>query len=205
MTSAIDGMSFYVKQQQIKYRRYKAVENVKKILADTLEFNPVKRANCRIVRFVKRHYFFTPINMSPEEIALIPPIRRFRCYVYDSDEVAMIRGTYDTFIAEQSGGDKEIEKVIRMSMEDDINRQIEFLLHASPKIPIMVDLQTYGPNPYGFVSYDAKIRTFDMKTRNRIIKNWDKINSEMKVERMHQLIAWSRHLAQFYLLNSSFL
>jgi hypothetical protein len=182
----------YIRAQQIKFKYSKL-----------LVFDPIKRANYRIVGFVKRHYLITPINILPEQVSDIPPEYRFRCWLYDSDEIFLIEQFFESLVVEQSGDDKDLASVIRMSLEDDKKKQIDCVTIGATKVPVMIDLRIYGENPNIPIMFNDKMRMLDSTTQKNIVKSWDKVKDGLQIERFRQMLSWSKTLAKFYLSKHS--
>jgi len=188
--SSIDlERAWYIKYQQIKFKHSKST---------LLELDPMKRTIYRIIGFIKRHYLMQPINILPEQVSEIPPEYRFRCWLYDSDEIFAINQFFDSLVAEQSGDDKYLADVIKLSLEDEKKKQIECFKTEDSRVPVMVDLRIYGENPNTPVMFNDKMRILDDDTQKYIVKSWNKVKDGLQVERFRQMLAWSKTLAKFY-------
>lgn len=186
--SSIDlGRAQYIRRHQIKFKYSKL-----------LELDPIKRANYRIIGFIKRHYLIQPSNILPEQVSEIPPEYRFRCWLYDSDEISLINQFFDSLVAEQSRDDKYLADVIKLSLEDEKNKQIECIKIGALKVPIMIDLRIYGENPNMPIMFNDNMRILDDDTQKYLVKSWNKVKDGLQVERFKQMLAWSKTLARFY-------
>lgn len=200
--SSDNGFNDYRKNQDILY-------NFSKKYSKLIELDLYKRSASRLVNFVKKYMLFNPLNISPEDIAEIPGIYRFRCYMYGGNEIDLINEMFNTrthLLNEET--DYEMREILNESLIIERDKQFKNAIKNNyiHGMPIMLDLR-YGKsyiNNYGIaeILFDDQYYYLEKSVTNRMINQSDKVNlSSIRGERFGQMINHSKALAITYAKN----
>jgi hypothetical protein len=202
----MEGLTEYRERQKILFYQKKQEEEKKTRLAniqnkykDILEFDPIKRSNCRIVNFLKKHFFIKPKNISQLDIDEIPPLFRYRCYVYDIiSELETIDEIYQMQLKNINDDDDEIFKdTIKESLLDEKNKMLTHLFasQTTTKYPVLIDLRIYGSDTSTPIYFNDNMYYLDEITRKKISKIYNKVNPSTLIgEKFNQMIEHSKAL-----------
>lgn len=140
----------------------------------------IAEANIRLINFARKFILVTPQNRTLDEIKKIPTLYRFRCNIYDAPELDFINATMD--IEKQNAVNllplSEHEEALK-SIEDERNEFIVNFIEnfdIAKKIPIMINLEIYGPDPTIPIIHNKKEYVLDKKTQCAVVKAFNKIN-----------------------------
>lgn len=170
-----------------------------------LEFNKQTRDEWRLTNFVKKYVLFNVCNFSESEINEISGIYRFRCHVYEYDEIELseINQSYEIQKdAIDTETDQQLKQILQLSLEDEKTKQIKNLSKSKKtiKLPVMIDLRVYGPNPDIPICIGDKIFYFDDKTKTNIERSFNLINpNSLSGDRFCQMLNVSKILRDHYL------
>lgn len=182
------------------YEFYKRRMRLKHKYSTLLDLNKVSCSASKIVRFTKRHLLVQPINLTQDEQNMIPAIYRFRCNVFDNDEIQMMNNIFDMQLQEiENNSDKDIIHALKQSIESERDNQIAKIKKNIAKIPVMLDLRIYGEYPDTPIFLDKQILFFDKNTKDLIKKLYNKVRPDSSsLERFQQMLEWSKVLSDIY-------
>ena len=184
-----DGMQVYRRRMRLQNKYSKL-----------LEFDPIKRSNYRIVNFVKRHFLIKPVNISEEDYHLIPPIYRFRCYLFKTDELDIIEQMFTMQMQDIINFENIEPDVIEIQLE---SLKMEYqkctcdAKQRAAKIPVMIDLRIYGDEPNSPISIGSEFFVLDEPTKEKIRSSYKKIIG-CEMDKIQRIINWSKALSDAY-------
>jgi hypothetical protein len=181
-------MDIYIRRQQLKLKYSKL-----------LTFNKAERVGHILTNFFRRKYFIEPINLTPDEIKLIPPMFRYRCYIYETDELDLMNQMYDMQLADISENyDGDVMQAMTLSIEHERKNLVNQIKHSAQKIPVMVDLRIWGKCPDIPVEFNGECFTLDQQTQLDIVKSYNKISNDVLCDRFEQFINWTKECSNIY-------
>lgn len=180
---------------------YRRIMRRKEKCKKWMEMNKVKRSNSQLVNFAKKYVLFTPVNQTIEDIKRISPIYRFRCYLYDCNELDLINEIMEIEIQEAMFIEDEIEKVSRISfLENEKQNQLEMARkNCGLKVPIMLNLDIYGRDPTLPIIINGKYHTLDIKTQQQLVSQYNKVrpNTDRSIK-FRDMISKSKRVSKDY-------
>lgn len=195
-----NGMLEYKQKQALKHYLIKKYSKL-------LEFNKEVRDSWRLTNFIKKKVLFNVFNLTENEINSIPPIFRFRCYITELNEsdVNEINEINEAFEIQMEAikfeNDSEIKQILLSSLMEEKSKQLCEIRKSnkSIKIPIMLDLSVYGPNPDIPVYFGDKLYELDETTKINITRSYSLTNpSTITGQRFTQMLNESKILRDSY-------
>lgn len=195
-------------KQQCELQEYRKKQNLlfnlKKKYSVLLELNKNKRYEWILTNFAKKRILFSVCNMSNEEIKEIPSIYRYRCYLYEPNQVELFN--LNCLFESQmeiikNENDRELKEILLETLIETRKKQMNELLKApqTQKIPIMLDLRIYGNDPTLPIIFEEKIYELDELTKVNIKLTYDKVNESTHTgQRFRQMINHSKILRNSY-------
>ena len=185
-------------------KKQEFLHKLKRKYSSLLEFDKKKRYEWILTNFAKKKILFQVCNISNDEIKEIPSIYRYRCYLYeiDEEELLNLNMIFDSHMeAIKYENDKEIKKILLESLTETRKMQMVQLLHSekTQRIPVMLDLRTYGNEPTMPIIFGDKVFELDEITREKIKASFDRVNmSSHKGQRFGQMLNHSKVLRDSY-------
>lgn len=180
-------------------KMYRKMMHIKYKYSTLLELDNNKRRKYKLLHFFKKHYLITPLNMSYEEYKYIPSIYRYRCYIYDSEELSNIKYMHELLVQEYSNYEEQTSDALIDIANIEYSEKYNISKLTANKIPIMIDLRIYGETPTLEINFNDTTYYLDSNTQQHIIKLYEKIKPDsISAERFEQMIEWSKALCNMY-------
>jgi hypothetical protein len=168
----------------------KLLEKVSKFFGKTLEFNPEKRNNSRVIRFFNKYLFIKPINMDESEISSIPGKFRLRIKInINKDNKKMMEHPCipDDILTD----DPELNKAILESLifNNDSDSKVSTDNNFNKILAwVLIDLRIYGQSPSLPIHMNGEEFYLTYEQTKRIRDEWKKINPETESGIRFQLL-----------------
>lgn len=192
-----NAMLEYKQKQAFKYM-------LKQKYGHLLELNDYVRKQWILTNFAKKYVLFDVCNLTQEEIDKIPPIYRYRCYVYEFDQEQM--NNIDNEFMENSKliqlePDSQIRRIMLESLIEQKTYQINSILKSNNivKIPVMLNLELYGDIPKAPIFFNNNVYYLDAKTQEHVTNTFQLVNlSTRSGERYMQMLNESKIMRDSY-------
>ena len=156
-------MTLSYQNQMIDYRLRKQYEYEKKVrlyeikekYSNLLIMNKHLLSVVRIQRYLRRHFFHEPINISSDEIKEIQGLYRFRCKISQLNMIDFL-------------DEKDDDMIISLMNSLNINERSDFW--------IMIDLNIYGEHPDSPIYINDTPYYLSHQQKYKIYNIWNKIN-----------------------------
>lgn len=197
MNSYNNELVSYRKKQEFLF-------NLRKKYSNLLELDKNKRTEWRLTNFAKRRIVFQVLNLGDDEIKNINPLYRYRCYLYEPDDIELtnINLIYDEYMESiKHETDEGIKKIMIESLAETRKVQMSSLLRSKKtlKIPVMLDLLVYGKDPDIPIIFGDKIYQLDEITKEHIKQSFERVNPmSIRGERFIQMLNHSKVLRDSY-------
>lgn len=196
-TTGIVELSMYRQKQAFKHH---LIAKYGKLL----ELNKEVRNAWRLTNFAKKKILFHPCNITDSEIKEIEGIYRFRCHVIEIDDVELAEFNqifevqFETIVFEEN---EELNNMLLKSLIDEKEKQFYNLGKSKKaiKIPVLLDLRIYGPNPDIPVFVGNKMYQLDYVTKANIVNSYERVNPTSNTgDRYRQMLTESKILRDSY-------
>jgi hypothetical protein len=149
----------YRMMRQKEYERRMRLKEIQQKYSNLLIMDKKLLSIVRIQRFLRRHFFKEPINMSLDEIETIPGLFRYRLMISELNTVDFLDDTDDNMIVGLLGA---------------IN------ITEQQYYQIMIDLRIYGNEPEMPIFINEKPYYLSYQQKEKIRNIWSKINPDTR-------------------------
>jgi hypothetical protein len=182
----------YEEQQNKILREKEIFENIQ--IEKQNKLNEINKIASKITKFIKKKISFKVNNLTNNEIELIEPYNRYRCYIYDSEDLQSLFINYKKNLFETTDPDE------RSINEIDFQCSFAEMKTNAKKIPVMLNLSSMGSCFEYNIKYNNITYYFDNNTKTNIKKSYNKL-----YRNSNTLLRYTQHMDYYKEISKAFL